>query len=459
MVFRIKLFIFYIIFLSLSLVFYSNVKSQTLEEALVAAYKNNPILKSQRASLRATDEQIPQAMSGFRPSLTLSTSASLNHVQGKSTGSTDTKPRSMSLSLSQPIYRGGRTTNTLRQAEANIIAARAGINQSEQNVLQSVIRIYMDVLRDKAVVQLNQSNEERLQKQAQATRDRFDVGEVTKTDVAQAEARLSRVVSERVASEGLLGVSKATFIRITGIEANSLSRVPPISFLPESKADAIELALEKNPAIIQSLSIQKAALASIEIAKSSMRPTITINGSITSSYDSSAFNYLSETAQVTTSLSFPIYQGGVLSSQVRQAKQVASQRTIELEQQKQIVIEGVTSAWTALQSASDRIRSNIIQLEAAEIALEGVIQEAEVGARTTLDVLDAEQELLDAQVSLVRAERDEFVAAFDLRVAIGTLSAEELGLPTTLYDPNKNYPKYSGNLQIPESELIKFIKN
>ena len=141
MVFRIKLFIFYIIFLSLSLVFYSNVKSQTLEEALVAAYKNNPILKSQRASLRATDEQIPQAMSGFRPSLTLSTSASLNHVQGKSTGSTDTKPRSMSLSLSQPIYRGGRTTNTLRQAEANIIAARAGINQSEQNVLQSVIRI------------------------------------------------------------------------------------------------------------------------------------------------------------------------------------------------------------------------------------------------------------------------------------------------------------------------------
>ena len=145
----------------------------------------------------------------------------MNHVQGKSSGSTDTKPRSLSLSLSQSIYRGGRTINSIKQAEANIVVARARINQSEQTVLQSVIRIYMDVLRDSAVVELNLSNEERLKKQAQATRDRFDVGEVTRTDVVQAEARLSRVISEREAAEGSLGVSKATFIRITGIEANS----------------------------------------------------------------------------------------------------------------------------------------------------------------------------------------------------------------------------------------------
>mgnify|MGYP001288506229 CR=1 FL=1 len=438
MIFRIKLLVIFIL-LSSTTFYVKNIYGQSLEESLVAAYKNNPLLKSQRASLRATDEQIPQALSGFRPSLTLSTSASVNHVQGKSTGSTDTKPRSLSLSLSQPLYRGGRTTNTIKQAEANIIAARARINQSEQSILQSVIRIYMDVLRDTAVVELNLSNEERLKKQAQATRDRFDVGEVTRTDVAQAEARLSRVISERVAAEGSLGVSKATFIRITGIEAKSLTRVPPISFIPSSVDEAISLALEKNPALIQALSVQRAAIASIEIAKSSMRPTVTINGSLTTAYDSSSFNYITETAQVSTSLSVPIFQGGTLSSQVRQAKQLASQRKLELEQQRQTIIEGVTSAWTALQSASDRIRSNIVQVEAAEIALDGVIQEAEVGARTTLDVLDAEQELLDAQVALVRAERDEFVAAFDLRLAIGTLSAEELGLPTTLYDPNKNY--------------------
>ncbi len=439
MITKINFYIFIFLFFSISFVIAKQSNGQTLEEALVAAYKNNPILKSQRASLSASDEQIPQALSGFRPTITLSSSASINHVQGKSTGSTDTLPRSLSLSISQPVYRGGRTSNSIKQARANILATRASINQSEQSILQSVIRVYMDVLRDTAVVQLSLSNEERLKKQAQATRDRFEVGEVTRTDVAQAEARLSRVVTERVSAEGVLGVSKAVFFKITGIEAVSLSRVPPIGFIPATLNDAISIALEKNPSIIQAKSIENSAISSVEIAKSSMRPTVTINGSLTSSYDSSALNYTSETAQVTTSLSFPIYQGGILSSQVRQAKQIVNQRKLELDERKQSVIEGVTSAWTALESSSERIRSNIDQVEAAEIALDGVIQEAEVGARTTLDVLDAEQELLDAQVSLVRSERDEFVAAFDLRLAIGTLSAEDLGLPITLFEPDKNY--------------------
>tara|TARA_Y100000590_G_scaffold469777_1_gene659677 strand:- start:2090 stop:3457 length:1368 start_codon:yes stop_codon:yes gene_type:complete len=427
-----------IIFLSCTMIIASKSRAQTLEEALISAYKTNPTILSQRASLRATDEQIPQAKAGWRPSVTLSSSLSLNHVAGNQTGSTDTKPRSWTLSISQPIYRGGRTINGISQARDSILAARAGLDQTEQSVLQSAVRAYMDVLRDEAVVELSLANEARLRRQSEATKDRFEVGEVTKTDVAQADARLSSVVSSRVAAEGTLGVSRAIFRRVTGLDAGNLSRVPSLDGFPSSIQEAIEIGLKNNPSIVQAQNIANSAKTAIEVAKGTLRPNVSLSASYTSSYNSSALNYISDTAQVTAQISMPLYQAGSVSSQVRQAKQLASQRKMQLELQRQSVIESVTSAWSGLKSATDRIRSTIDQVEAAEIALDGVIQESNVGARTTLDVLDAEQELLDAQVALVRAERDEFVAGFDLLLSIGMLSPKDLGLPIKFYDPDDN---------------------
>ena len=304
----------------------------------------------------------------------------------------------------------------------------------------------MDVLRDQAVLELSMANEKRLRQQAQAARDRFDVGEVTKTDVAQAEARMSRVISERVSAEGALGVSKAIFKRVTGIEPLNLGKVETLSDLNLTLDDAIKLALIKNPSIIQAQNQESVAKSALKIAMGTLKPTITLSGSYSTSYNASALNYQSDTAQVSAQLSMPLYQAGAASSRIRQAKHTVYQRKTQVEEQKKTVIANVTSSWVALKSSTDRIRSNIDQVSAAEVALEGVIQEAEAGSRTTLDVLDAEQELLDAQVALVRSERDEYVASFDLRVAIGLLLADELKLPVELYDPQENYRNVEGKL-------------
>jgi outer membrane protein len=413
--------------------------AQTLEEALVMAYQNNPTLQSQRASLRATDETVSQALSGWRPTVTLSGDAGLTHSDGNSTGSSDTKPRSATVRLSQPLYRGGRTVNGIAQAEANVEAARQALRQTEQGVLQSTVRAYMDVLRDQAVVELNQANLDRLNRQLDATRDRFEVGELTRTDVAQAEARVSGAISSLVAAQGVLESSRATFRRVIGLEPADLSRVPALGALPENVEDARRIALEENPLVRQAVRSEEASRAAVEVANGVILPSVNLTSALSRGYDTSSFNDRLDSASITATVTVPLYQSGSEYSAVRQAKQTNSQRRIDIETQRRAVVESVTQAWATLNSATEQIRANVDQVRAAEVALDGVQQEAEVGARTVLDVLDAEQELLNAQVALVRSERDEFVAGFDLRVALGRLSAEQLGLPVAAYDPTANY--------------------
>ncbi len=417
----------------------STASAQTLEEALVTAYQNNPTLQSQRASLRATDETVSQALSGWRPTVTLSGDAGLTHSDGNSTGSSDTKPRSASVRLSQPLYRGGRTVNGVAQAEANVEAARQVLRQTEQGVLQSTVRAYMDVLRDEAVVDLNQANLDRLRRQLDATRDRFEVGELTRTDVAQAEARVSGAISSLVAAQGVLESSRATFRRVVGLEPVNLSRVPALGALPEDVEEARRIGLEENPLVRQAIRSEEASRAAVEVANGVILPSVKLTSALSRGYDTSSFNDRLDSASVTATVTVPLYQSGSEYSAVRQAKQTNSQRRIDIETQRRAVVESVTQAWAALNSATEQIRANVDQVRAAEVALDGVQQEAEVGVRTVLDVLDAEQELLNAQVALVRSERDEFVAGFDLRVALGRLSVEQLGLPVATYDPTANY--------------------
>ena len=413
--------------------------AQSLEEALVAAYQNNPTLQSQRAALRATDETVSQALAGWRPTVTLSGDASAQTSDGDRTGSSDSQPYSASLRISQPLYRGGRTVNGIAQAEANVEAARQTLRQTEQTVLQGTVRAYMDVLRDEAVVDLNRANLDRLRRQLEATRDRFEVGEVTRTDVAQAEARVSGAISSLVASQGTLESSRATFRRVIGLEPVDLTRVPPLGALPETEEEARQVALDENPLVRQAIRSEEASRAAVAVAEGVIYPTVSLSTSVSRAYDATTLNHRVDSASIGATVSVPLYQTGSEYSQIRQAKQTNSQRRIDIETQRRAVQESVTQAWAALNSATEQIRSNVDQVRAAEVALDGVRQEAEVGARTVLDVLDAEQELLNAQVALVRSERDEFVAGFDLRVALGRLSAEQLGLPVAIYDPAANY--------------------
>jgi outer membrane protein len=420
----------------------------SLTEAMVLAYSNNPTLQAQRASLRATDETISSALSTYRPTVQITGSASETDSSSNRLTSPNgrTSPRSATFSVTQPLYRGGRTVAGVQQADANIRAGRATLRNTEQTVLLNTVRGYMDVLRDQAIVDLNRNNEERLRRQLQATLDRFEVGEVTRTDVAQAQARLSRARSDRIAAEGALQASRAVFLSAVGAPATELSRVPTLEGVPDTEEEAIAIALTESPLIEQAGFAEVAAQRSVRAAEGALYPTLSLNGSATHSEQAQVQNSETDSATIGASVTIPLYQQGSEYATIRQQKQTANQRRIEIELQRRSVRESVTRSWASLSSASDRIRSGVDQVRAAEIALDGVRQEAEVGSRTTLDVLDSEQELLDARVSLVRSERDEYVAGFELKSAIGRLSAFDLNLPVDRYDPTINYNYARGKI-------------
>ncbi|MBM3504164.1 MAG: TolC family outer membrane protein [Alphaproteobacteria bacterium] len=413
----------------------------SLTEAMALAYGSNPTLQAQRAALRATDETVSTALGGYRPTVQIAASGSEAESNSNRTTLANgrTSPRSSSLTFTQPLYRGGRTEAGVDQAEANIRAGRATLRNTEQTVLLAAVRAYMDVLRDQAIVDLNQNNEERLRRQLQATLDRFEVGEVTRTDVAQAQARLSRATSDRIAAQGTLLASRGTFLSTVGAPADELARVPALEGVPDTEDEAIGVGLAENPLIEQATFVERAADRAVRAARGSLFPTVNLSGSVSHSEEANTRGTETDSQSVTASVTIPLYQSGSEYATVRQQKQTANQRRIEIELQRRSVRESVTRSWAALSSASDRIRSGVDQVRAAEIALDGVRQEAEVGSRTTLDVLDSEQELLDARVALVRAERDEYVAGFELRAAIGRLSAADLNLPVDRYDPVGNY--------------------
>ncbi len=413
--------------------------AETLEEALVAAYNNNPTLRAKRAAQRAVDESVSQARAGWRPTVSLSGSAAQRRTDSSPGRTVTTTPLSLGFSLSQPIYRGGRTVNGTQQAEFSVLVGRAQLQTVEQQILRGTVAAYVDVLRDQAVVQLNQNNVVVLQRQLDATRDRFEVGELTRTDISQAEARLSRAQSDLIQAEGDLEINRANYANFVGAPPSDLQRVPPLAGLPQTQEEAIETALSRNPSLTAANTSEQASGFAVRVARGALLPTVSVVGDLTHSEEASIAGLESDSASVTARISVPLYQSGSVYSQVRQLRQTNNQRRIEVEESRRAVIEDVTQSWERLQTASARIRSRADQVAAAEVALDGVRQEAEVGSRTVLDVLDAEQELLDARVALVATERDEYVAGFDLRAAIGRLTAEDLGLPVEIYDPTKYY--------------------
>lgn len=422
--------------------------AQSLEQAMAQAYVTNPTLDAQRASLRATDEGVPQALGAYRPQLTgqLSVGRSISYTDPITSGVADGRatPKIAQLSVSQPIYRGGRLSAGVSNAENLVEAQRAALLDTEQRVLLQVATSYMDVVRDQALVKLSINNEQVLVRQLEAAQDRFRVGEITRTDVSQAESRLARAKANRINYEGQLTGSRSTYERVVGALPGQLAPPKPAFKLPVTLEEGIELAKSNNPAVLSALFNERASQDRIDVANADRLPDVSLTASARRSWDPSATIDRQDTLSVQGQVTIPLYTGGGAEARVREAKHTANQRRIQLEEQRRQTAESAIRAWQSLDTARASIKSREAQVRAAEIALEGVRQEASVGSRTVLETLDAEQELLDAKVQLVTSQRDEVVGAFTLLSAVGQLTARQLGLPVEYYDFTAHYKAVRG---------------
>ncbi len=425
--------------------------AETLDDALAKAYQDNPTLEAGRAQLRATDEEISQALSNWRPTVQLNGSAGVRRLdvdtgQAATTRDTTLNPYQVGLNVTQPIYRGGRTEAETKRAEARIEAQRAALRSTEQSVFLNVSTAYFNVLRDTAVVELNQNNIRVLERQLEATRDRFSVGEVTRTDVSQAEARLARAKADLIAAQGTLANTRAVYERLVGNAPTDLKIPDPLGGLPTSVKQVIDTASSQHPDILQAQYSEEAAHDNIRLSEGALYPVVNLTAGLSRSRETSSEDTTTDNAEVMAEVTVPIYQKGAEYSSIRAAKQTASQARIVVDQTRREVIESATSAWENLVTARASIESQQAEVSAAEVALDGVQREASVGSRTVLDVLDQEQELLQARVALVQSRRDAAVAEFQVKAAIGALNAQVLGLPVEIYDVEQNYNKVKDQL-------------
>ena len=421
----------------------SEVRAETLDGALTRAYIGNPPLGSQRASLRAVDETVPRALAGYRPRVNATASLGYSNVSGSSSGSSisrSTVPRSVGLQIDQTLFNGLQTFNSVRQAESQILGSRETLRNTEQSVLYNGAVAYMNVLRDTAALDLQRNNVEVLEEQLRQTRDRFSVGEVTRTDVAQAESRLALARSQVSLAESNLQASIATYRQNIGVQPSRLAPGRPVDRLvPRSSMASVEIGLAEHPAILSALHAVDVAEFQVKILEGQLLPTLTLSGATSQSNDqqTSGDNFLS--ASVTGRLTVPIYQGGSEYAVIRQAKETVDQRRIEAESTRDAVRAQIITAYGTLDAAKAQVTATQAQVEAAETALAGVREEARVGQRTTLDVLNAQQELLNARVNLINAQRDRVVTSYSVVQSTGRLTAKILGLRTEQYSARTHF--------------------
>ncbi|MGD1876233.1 MAG: TolC family outer membrane protein [Kiloniellaceae bacterium] len=415
--------------------------AQSLDDALILTYQSNPTLSAARAELRAVNERVPQALSNWRPSVELRGSAGKAYVDGirPSDDNEGSSPATADLTVTQPLYRGGRTIAGTERAENEVLAQRARLASTEQTVLLNAVVAYADVWRDQSVLELNINNEQVLSRQLEATQDRFDVGELTRTDVAQSESRLSSATADRIGAEGNLTSSRAIFENVVGSYPGRLIQPPLPGDLPGTQDAVVEAAAAANPSVLATTFDELAAQRSVREVEGELLPRVELQGSVGYQHENSSRYSENRNAEILAVVTVPLYQQGSVSSRVRESKQVASQRRLLVREALRQAREDAISGWESLLTARAQIAALQQSGRANEIALEGVRQENAVGARTVLDVLDAEQELLDAQVSLVSAQRDEIVATYQVLTAIGRMTAADLRLNTVVYQPESDY--------------------
>ena len=455
------------------------VAAETLQEALSNAYLINPVLNSERARLRATDEQVAVAKSGLRPNINASGDAAFQNTETDIVGGSRqqvqqcdeatkliepafcaflaaqqqqqqkqqqfsddgvTHPRGYSVTLSQPIFEGFQNLNAIRQAKATVQAGRESLRAVEQTALLNAVTAYVDVVRDQAVVRLRDSNVEVLTEQLRQTKDRFNVGEVTRTDVAQAEARRSDAITQLYAAQANLKTSRATYEQVIGHPPSNLVQPPSIAhLLPSQLEDAMTLGDGENPFILAAVYEEEASLYNVNQIMGELLPQVTLDADYTQRFGLSRTLNEQQIFTVMGRVNVPLYQGGGVAARIRQAKETTNQLKKEVEDARLRIHAEVISNWGLLQSTASQITSSQDALEANRIALEGVREEEKVGQRTTLDVFNAELEYLGSQIQLVTAKRDRVVAEYSVYAAVGRMDAQTLGLSVPYYDPLEHY--------------------
>jgi outer membrane protein len=416
--------------------------ADSLFGAMEKAYATNPTLNGDRAGQRATDELVPQALSGWRPTITVNGELSHNWEKSGNTNfeADENDSGTVSIELRQPLFRGFRTVEGTKAAEARVDAGRQNLLQTEQDVLFNVVQAYMNVYSGRQLVMLQRQNVAAFRSQLGASNERFSVGEITRTDVAQARSRLAEAQTLLTNAEAALAGDVAEYFQIIGNEPGKL-KYPPIVKLPKSLKSAFAMAAETNPRILARAFVEVASQHDIEVQRGELLPEVSLNASAQASDVFGDGRDTTKIASVSAQVRIPIYEAGLIYSQVREAKQLASQQRIAVIEIARAVRQIVASTWNAYVGLGDIIRYARTQVSAAELALSGVQQEYQAGTRTTLDVLDAQSELVNARTTLVTAERDRVVAAYQLLGAVGRLTAKDLGLSVVLYDPEQNYDR------------------
>jgi outer membrane protein len=416
--------------------------AETLPEAIASAYASNPQIAAARAQVRQVDETVPLARADTRPNADLSGSfdQTLDNRFGD-LGQTFTG----GVTVRQPIWEGGRVRANISAAEARIEAARARLRATEYNVVTDTVTAYADVLRTDALVELNQGQVNVLEQQLRASRDRFEVGDLTRTDVAQSEARLAFARANLMTARGQAVVAKQAFKRLVGRDPVQLAPLPPLPPVPATDAQARDQAFGTNPTLIASRLDERAAAEDVRAAKAGRLPSIGLQAAANYTHytgDLSGLSGFNPSLGLTAGM--PLFTGGRIAAQVRQAQARQSEALEQITQTERLVSESATDNWALLRAAEAVIESSKVQVDANALAAEGVRQENQVGSRDILDVLNAEQELLNARVDLVQAERDRYVAAYQLFETIGEIETVLAGAPVSRYDPAVNAARVNG---------------
>jgi outer membrane protein len=421
----------------------SPVSAESISDAIASAYKYNPKLDAARATLRATDETVAQQNAGYRPTLNGSADVGLSNVAtdpASTSTNGETHPRGYSVTASQPLFKGFRVQNGVREAEANVRAGRETLRNVEQTVILEAATAYMDVVRDQAIVKLRENNVDVLSRELKAVRDRFSVGEVTRTDVAQAEASRAAAVSALDLAKSNLQTSRGNYERTVGRAPARLNDPRPIDKrLPRSLDEAVNTSSKENPLVIAALYREQAARSTVDKTWGELLPSAQLDATYSKRLDPSPTTNSSDTTTVVGRLTVPIYSGGEIQARVRGAKHTHVSRIQEIEQNRTEVKALVVQAWSQLIAARAQLKSDEAQVASNRTALTGVREEEKVGQRTLLDVLNAEQTLLNAQVGLVTTKRNLVVFGYTVLQTIGRLNVQELGTNNDVYDSEVHY--------------------
>jgi outer membrane protein len=433
-----------VILASVPLFAISGAQAETLQEVWASAYRYNPRLDAARAALRATDEEVARANSGYRPTINATADQGFQQQSSQATNGTrassETHPAGYGAQAVQPIFRGFRTLNTVREAEATVRAGRENLRLVEQAVLLDATTAYMDTIRDAAIVKIRENNVDVLSRELRATKERFAVGEVTRTDVAQAEARRAGTVSALDLARANLKTSRGNFERHVGRPPNNLVEPKPAGKrLPRSLEEAIAVSSRENPTVISALYREQGARHTIDRIWGELLPTLTLEANYSRRFEPSSLIDQTESSSVIGRLTVPLYTSGEVQARVRQAKHTHISRIQEIEQNRADIQSQVVAFWSQLSAARAQLESDNAQVSALATALAGVREEEKVGQRTLLDILNAEQELLNAQVNQAATKRNIVVASYSVLSSIGRLNIQELDAASEVYDPSLHY--------------------